>query len=575
MTYVDTTQRDDYTATSGQTVFAYTFRILTEAELKVYDDGVLQTLTTHYTISGVGDAGGGNVTFVTGVTLNNEVMLRRDTPDTQNTDYTPSGMFPAESHEQALDKLTMNIQDVKEDVTRTIQFVITSLLSNIAAPEGTSATDRGGKVWAWDSAGSALELLASTVIDAVSVIAVKGDMVQGDASGDAAKLAIGSTGGLLTVASGLLAYLAIGNDKEFLSVFSGDGTSSWNSLFKKGGDIASAATLPIDTDGNAFDVTGTTTITAFSGMNVGDMVLLQFDGALQLTHHTTNLVLPGAANIITAAGDIGLFHCYATDDVRLVSWSGTTITQPRAYLAGFTLSNDTDTDHDINITAGQCVDSGNVIDMILGSEITKQIDASWAVGDDAGGLSSSLTVANSTWYHVHAIIVAGVVDVGFDTSVTAANLVTDHSATAFRRIGSVLTDGSANILGFTQVGDEFLWDAPVAEFNTANPGTSAVTQALTVPTGIQVIAKYAFDVRDSSPAGASFMLITAIDQTDTVPSETKKHLRTTVAGENASVEAHTRTDTSGQIRYRFSVSSADHDAIGTTLGWLDRRGQDN
>ncbi len=87
------------------------------------------------------------------------------------------------------------------------------------------------------------------------------------------------------------------------------------------GSIASAAALPITTNGLAFDVTGTTTITSFSGMSVGQQVVLQFDGALTLTHHSTNLVLPGGVNITTVAGDVGVFHCYATNDVRLVSWS--------------------------------------------------------------------------------------------------------------------------------------------------------------------------------------------------------------------------------------------------------------
>lgn len=205
MTYVDTTNRDDYTATSGQTVFAYTFRILTEAELNVYDEGVLQTLTTHYTISGVGNAGGGNVTFVTGVTLDNEILIIRDTADTQNTDYTVSGAFPAESHETALDKLTMKGQDLDEKLGRALKFAITSLLSDINAPEGTSAADGGGKVWAWNSARTALELLSPTVIDAVSVIAVKGDMVQGDASGNAEKLAVGATSAVYQVVAGKIA----------------------------------------------------------------------------------------------------------------------------------------------------------------------------------------------------------------------------------------------------------------------------------------------------------------------------------------------------------------------------------
>tara|TARA_S200002703_G_scaffold24331_1_gene21125 strand:- start:1684 stop:4845 length:3162 start_codon:yes stop_codon:yes gene_type:complete len=101
------------------------------------------------------------------------------------------------------------------------------------------------------------------------------------------------------------------------------GVHSMNSFmmqWSKGSDIASASTLTIPTDGNSFDVTGTTTVTALSDVAVGTVILLQFDGALTLTHHATNLILPTGANITTAAGDAGVFWQYAAGDWQLVSW---------------------------------------------------------------------------------------------------------------------------------------------------------------------------------------------------------------------------------------------------------------
>jgi hypothetical protein len=76
----------------------------------------------------------------------------------------------------------------------------------------------------------------------------------------------------------------------------------------KGGDIASASPLVIDVDGNYFDVTGTTN---FSAMTVesGNFFMLQFDGALTITHGS-GIELPGAANLTTATGD--RLMCYAT-----------------------------------------------------------------------------------------------------------------------------------------------------------------------------------------------------------------------------------------------------------------------
>lgn len=72
----------------------------------------------------------------------------------------------------------------------------------------------------------------------------------------------------------------------------------------KGSDIASAATVTPGSTAASFDITGTTGISAIGSTSSWDgrRVLLQFDGALTLTH-SASLILPGAANIVTAAGD--------------------------------------------------------------------------------------------------------------------------------------------------------------------------------------------------------------------------------------------------------------------------------
>lgn len=92
--------------------------------------------------------------------------------------------------------------------------------------------------------------------------------------------------------------------------------------WSKGADVASGTALPVLTDGNYFDVTGTTTITSINTTGgAGTLIKLHFDGALILTHHATNLVLPGAANITTAAGDEFEFMEYGAGTYRCTSWS--------------------------------------------------------------------------------------------------------------------------------------------------------------------------------------------------------------------------------------------------------------
>ena len=89
----------------------------------------------------------------------------------------------------------------------------------------------------------------------------------------------------------------------------------------KGSDIASSGTITIPAAGSYFDITGTTTITAISDTNTWDgrQVTLQFDDALTLTH-ASSFVLPGAADITTAAGDVAMFVRQSSGNWRCTNY---------------------------------------------------------------------------------------------------------------------------------------------------------------------------------------------------------------------------------------------------------------
>lgn len=77
---------------------------------------------------------------------------------------------------------------------------------------------------------------------------------------------------------------------------------------KKGTDVASATSTLIGAAvGKVIDVTGTTTITSFDTIQAGTIRVVRFTGALTLTHNASSLILPGAANITTANGDVATF----------------------------------------------------------------------------------------------------------------------------------------------------------------------------------------------------------------------------------------------------------------------------
>lgn len=97
-------------------------------------------------------------------------------------------------------------------------------------------------------------------------------------------------------------------------------TLTKNLKLAKGADVASANALTLGTDGNYFDITGTTAITSIGTLGAGTVVKLHFDGILTFTHHSTDLILPGGANITTAAGDEAELVEYASGDWRCTSY---------------------------------------------------------------------------------------------------------------------------------------------------------------------------------------------------------------------------------------------------------------
>ena len=158
MTLSTTSNKVSFSGNGNTTVFAYNFKILASSDLKVYirsatGTETLKTITTHYNVSGVGSASGGNVTFTGGNTPANgeTVIIQRVVPLTQTHDYVENDPFPAESHEEGLDRLTMHVQQLQEEVDRSIKASVTNTISSTEFTN--DATDRANKLFAFDSSG--------------------------------------------------------------------------------------------------------------------------------------------------------------------------------------------------------------------------------------------------------------------------------------------------------------------------------------------------------------------------------------------------------------------------------------
>lgn len=115
-----------YTATAGQTVFAYNFPVYESTDLNVFQisGGVITELTTpaNFTVSNVGDQAGGNVTLVVGAALNDNIVIAGDIPELKSTNFNQAGDFYKDSVNTAFSKLTMMAQQLRRDVDRSIHL---------------------------------------------------------------------------------------------------------------------------------------------------------------------------------------------------------------------------------------------------------------------------------------------------------------------------------------------------------------------------------------------------------------------------------------------------------------------
>lgn len=281
----------------------------------------------------------------------------------------------------------------------------------------------------------------------------------------------------------------------------------------------------------------------------------------------------GSASLTMKSGDGWLLF---TDGTNWFAIGRKTGILPRGHIDGCILSNGTDATNDINIAAGVCRDSTNVVDITVAAMSGKQLDANWAPGAAAGMRNSAAGIANGT-YHIYAVAKAdGTQDIYAHTSATVATVITALQAESggesyvyARRIGSIIRAG-ATILAFTQRGDDFNLVTAVSDVFNATPGTNANTGVLaSVPNGIAVLA----DVSAVVNAGGSIGLISALTDADGAPSVTSVPQFNFGSGTAGIPSGQIRvwTNTAQSIRYRVSTN----DTTGImTRGWTDPRGKD-
>lgn len=136
----------------GSTAFPFPHRFLAASDLRVQReaaDGSKSDLHSgQYSVTGAGEAAGGTVTTTTAYT-DGRIRIWFRMRDTQLNTYADNGAFPARSHEDALDRLTLLDAMRREEFGRTIHAPFGD-----AGLELPPATERAGKLWANDASGN-------------------------------------------------------------------------------------------------------------------------------------------------------------------------------------------------------------------------------------------------------------------------------------------------------------------------------------------------------------------------------------------------------------------------------------
>jgi hypothetical protein len=211
----DNNPRNEYTVADGnsQTVFTMTFEIFDNADLNVYVDNVLQTLTTHYKISDSNtdaDAGhtsgtDGFVHFTSAVAASGadkKVVLTRSIDLERTTDFPASGAFQINSLNTELDKLIAIAADIDDSIDRSMRLSDSDTDRDMSLPLQAA---RAGRVLAFNSSTGVPEAGpqigdVSTIAAITADISTLADIEDGTDATDAIQTVAGISSNVTTVA---------------------------------------------------------------------------------------------------------------------------------------------------------------------------------------------------------------------------------------------------------------------------------------------------------------------------------------------------------------------------------------
>lgn len=287
----------------------------------------------------------------------------------------------------------------------------------------------------------------------------------------------------------------------------------------------------------------------------------------------------GAADTLTTRGD--LLTRDATGYKRLpigtagqvLGNNGTDVlwvtpVSPRSAVQGLTYANNgTDPTNDIDIATGSAMDATNTVMLVLGSALTKRLDAAWAVGNNQGGLDTG-SIAD-TDYYIWLINRpdTDVTDILFSASATSPTMPTNYT---YKRLIGWFKRVSSAIVAFTTYEGpggalEFKWKAPTNDVSLSNTlDDTRRLDALKVPVGFSVESIARYEMYDNT--NGTIGRVCCPDETDAATRQGDAPLNNLYSYPNifAVQEMRIRTDTSGRVASRaYGPTTVDSYKIAT------------
>lgn len=257
------------------------------------------------------------------------------------------------------------------------------------------------------------------------------------------------------------------------------------------------------------------------------------------------------------------------DSAQTDGWRDVAVLNKAIY--GFTYGNGNgagagDLTNDITIFAGGAMDSTGTYFMV-GSQLTKQLDVAWAVGNNAGGILSG--AAADVDYNLWEIARPDteVVEYGFETTANAtptlpANYTKYRLIGWFKRVaGTIVAFHTYETEGG---GLELVWDSPTLDVEQLNALTTARrTDAVKVPLNFSVEAHLNVVITDAASGSRNWVYCP--DQADLAPSLAVAPLYNifSAGGSENSVLLKVRTSSAGLIAARSNLATVDAYRVST------------